>query len=190
MKLNSITVTVMAILSGVFILPHLAQSTPTRASTEKLDRLRIGVYDSRAIFMAYKASDYDENVMLKKSKEKKQAEQAGDTEKARKIDSWMTQYSIKAHSQGFCTTPVHDVLKCIKDRIPQIAKEAEVDAIVSKWEFDYLSPNAELVDVTMKLVLAYNPKPSVNVKDAIEGLQKMKPLDYEEIVNHEIEGGH
>ena len=138
--------------------------------------------------MAYKHSDYDDNFMVKKSKEKKLAEQAGDTDKVNKIDALMTQYSIRAHSQVFSTTPVHDILKCIKDRIPQIAQEAKVDVIVSKWEFDYLHPDTELIDVTMQLVRAYNPKP--NTKDTIEGLIRTKPISYEEILQHEIEGGH
>jgi len=176
------------LLCGIFVLPHLTQTTPATASTEKLGRLRIGVYDSRAIIMAYKHSDYDDNFMVKKSKEKKLAEQAGDTDKVNKIDALMTQYSIRAHSQVFSTTPVHDILKCIKDRIPQIAQEAKVDVIVSKWEFDYLHPDTELIDVTMQLVRAYNPKP--NTKDTIEGLIRTKPISYEEILQHEIEGGH
>lgn len=188
MKLKSITIMVLVILSGIFILPHLAQTTPAKAATEKLNRLRIGVYDSRAIIMAYKHSDYDDNFMVKKSKEKKQAEQAGDTEKAQKIDALMTQYSIRAHSQVFSTTPVHDLLKCIKERIPQIAKETGVDVIVSKWDFDYLTSDAELMDVTMQLVQAFKPKPGT--KEAIEGLLKTKPMTYEEIVQHEIQGGH
>jgi len=188
MKNKSIAITVLALLLGVFILPHLAQTTPAEASTEKVDRIRIGIYDSRAIIMAYKHSDHDDNFMVKKSKEKRQAEQAGDTDKAKKIDAWMTQYSIRAHSQVFSTTPVHDVLNCIKDKIPQIAKQANVDAVVSKWEFDFLTPDAELTDVTMQLVQAFNPKPGT--KEAIEGLLKTKPMSYEEILRHEIEGGH
>ena len=126
--------------------------------------------------------------MVRKSREKERAEQAGNTDRAQQIDTWMTHYSIQAHSQAFGTTPVHDLLKSIEDKIPQIASEAKVDAIFSKWEFDYLHPDAELVDVTMQLVRSYQPKPGT--EQAIKELLATKPMSFEEILQREIESKH
>lgn len=107
---------------------------------------------------------------------------------ANKIESWMSHISIKRHSQAFGTAPVHDLLRFIKMRLPQIAKEVGVDVIMSKWEFDYLSPNAEVRDVTMLLVKAYEPKPELIA--SIHELMNTQPLTPEEIVRQEVEGGH
>ncbi len=158
-KLRRIKLTICVFLFALACLPHLTEDTTAGAEIEQ--RLRIGVYDSRAIVIAYTSSAYNDHVMQKKSKQKKKAEQAGDTHEANKIEAWMTHISNKKHSQAFGTAPVHDLLHPIKMRLPQIAKEAGVDAIISKWEFDYVSPDAEVRDVTMLLVKAYEPKPEL-----------------------------
>ncbi|MBN1126795.1 MAG: hypothetical protein JXA82_17450 [Sedimentisphaerales bacterium] len=153
--------------------------------------LRIGVYDSRTVTVAFAPSEYNENVMVQKSKEKKQAEAEGDKDKAGKIDQWMTYYSIKLHGQGFATLPVHDLLECVKDKLPEVAEAAGVDAIVSKWEFDYLAADVEVVDVTEQLIRLYYPEaPSEKTMRSIRQIMKVKPMSLEDIVLHELEGGH
>ncbi len=48
--------------------------------------------------------------------------------------------------------------------------------------------NAEVSDVTMSLVKAYEPKPELIA--SINELMKTQPLTPEEIVRQELEGGH
>ena len=155
---------------------------------EKRKLLRVGVYDSRAITIAYSGSRHNDAFMVKKSREKQKAEAAGDLDKAKKIDTWMTYFKIQRHAQGFSTAPVHDLLACVKEEIPTIAREAGVDLIVSKWEFDFRSLDAEVLDVTRQLVQAYKPKKKV--LSSIEQFVRSKPVSHAEIIQHELERGH
>lgn len=185
MKRTAMVVGLLAVSVGV---SYVIFGGAKASAKEKKDLLRVGVYDSRAITIAYCHSGYNDSAMAKKSKEKHKAEQDGDLEKVEKIEKWMTHFSIKRHSQGFSTAPVHDLLKCIKKQIPKIAADAGVDVIVSKWEFDYLASDAEVVDVTKPLVKAYDPKP--RALTLIEQIKNIKPISQEEIVQLELEGGH
>jgi hypothetical protein len=150
--------------------------------------LRIGVYDSRAVTIAYCASPHNPNIMVKKSKAKHKAEQAGDLEKAEKIDRWMFYFAVKRHSQGFATAPVGDLLKPIDKKLPKIARTAGVDIIVSKWQLDYIAPDAKVVDITTQIVAAY--KPTEKTLTTIKQIKEIKPITESEIVKHELEGGH
>lgn len=185
MELRTSTLILMAVTLGVgCALTAHSQSN----KTPKKELLRVGVYDSRAIVLAYTYSAHNDNIMVKKSTEKKEAEQAGDVEKARQIDAWMNWFAIHRHAQGFGTEPVHDLLACVQKKIPQIAQEAGVDILVSKWEFDYRTSDAAVVDVTDNLARAFDPEPGVF--ETIEKFKTIAPLSYEEIVRHELEGGH
>ncbi len=64
----------------------------------------------------------------------------------------------------------------IKDQMPEIAKAADVGLIVSKWDKDTLAryKSAELVDVTMALVDAFQPNDRQR-QSAIE-IQKHEPI--------------
>lgn len=185
MELKMGTLMLMAVTLGIgCALTAQGQSN----EKPKKELLRVGVYDSRAIVLAYTYSAHNNNLMVKKSKEKKEAEQAGDMEKAQKIDAWMNWFAIHRHAQGFGTEPVHDLLACVQKKIPQIAKEAGVDILISKWEFDYMASDAAVVDVTDNLARAFDPEPGVF--ETIEKFKTIAPLSYEEIVRHELEGGH
>lgn len=180
-------VTLVSALIGLGLASGMpGQGTAAEGADKQFPR--IGVYDSRAITVAYTNSRYNDGIMVKKSTEKKKAEKAGELEKARQIDEWMTWFSIHRHSQGFGTTPVHDLLEPIQKKLPQIAREAGADVIVSKWDLDYTSPDIQIVDVTDRLVRAFEPKPEAY--STIEQIQKIEPLSMEEIVRHELEGGH
>jgi hypothetical protein len=85
-----------------------------------------------------------------------------------------------AHKQAFSTAPVDDILAHITNSLPEIRKTAGVTAIVSKWDQTQLKrhPGAVTVDVTMKLVDAFQPKERQR-KSAIE-IQKHKPIPLEQ----------
>ncbi len=154
--------------------PGLAQ-VKNSAATE-----RIGVYDSRAIAVAYAGSPVFQKEMQSVMTEHKKAKQAGDQEKAAKIDAEMRARQKKAHLQGFSTAPVDDLLATIKNALPEIQKTAGVSALVSRWDEAGLKKysGAEQVDVTMKLVDAFQPNERQR-KYALE-IQKQKPISLEE----------
>ncbi len=137
-------------------------------------RIRVGTYDSRAVAIAYAHSEFNE--VGAKIAELEKAKAAGDTGKIAELEAWGPAQQAKLHRQGFGTAPVDDILEHIKDNLPQIAKDANVIALVSKWDKKTLKryKSAELIDVTDLIVAPFNPKEK-QLK-AIEQIKKKKPI--------------
>ena len=159
---------------------YLANSIQDARAEEKKKLLRVGMYDSRGIAIAYANSAYFEKVLRGKRTALEQAKKDNDTEKIKELESWGSQSQAKAHQQGFGTAPVHEYLEVVKDKIPGVAKEAGVDVIISKWEMDYIATDADLVDVTMELAKLFEPR-----EKAYEWIEQMK--DIEPISRGELE---
>ena len=69
-----ITGLIIAVAAGLY----LCVGGVSGSSGKDKSLLRVGVYDSRAVAIAYTASPHNDNTMVEKSKAKKKAEQAGD----------------------------------------------------------------------------------------------------------------
>jgi len=139
-------------------------------------KIRVGIYDSRAIAVAYAHSDFNEKRLQAKMPEMEKAKAAGDTKKIKELDAWGHAQQHKIHRQGFGTAPVDDILENIKDNLPQIRKQANVIALVSKWDKKSLKryKSAELIDVTDLMIAPFNP--NEKVLETIEQLKKVKPI--------------
>ena len=85
--------------------------------------------------------------------------------------------------QGFGTAPVDNILERIKEKIPEIAKQAGVDVIVSKWDIVYQRPGIDLTDVTDLMVKPF--KPDEATLKLIKDIRKMDPIPLEELKGHE-----
>jgi len=157
----------------VLLLTAMIGATPRRAGGEA--KARIGTYDSRAIAIAYAASDF--NPVGAKMKEYEAARQAGDDAKVRELDAWGQKHQRQLHRQGFGRVPVADLLEHVKDRLPELAARLGVEAIV--FECTYIGPNVETVDVTLELVKLYSPSEKT-MKTARE-VMKHDPVDLDEI---------
>lgn len=70
----------------------------------------------------------------------------------------------------------------IKDRLPAVAKEANVQIIVSKWELNHQTTEVEVVDVTDKLVALFHV--SERGLQWCKDIQRQKPLPIEQISEH------
>lgn len=149
---------------------------------EKRPLLRIGVYDSRAIAIAYAHSEHFSNILKQKRAELDQAKKDGDTEKVRQIEAWGPAQQAKAHLQGFGTAPVHTCFEPVKEKLPDIATACQVDVMVSKWEFDYLASDAQVKDITDELVALYTP--NERAMKSIRQLKNWAPLPEKEILEH------
>jgi anti-sigma factor ChrR (cupin superfamily) len=148
--------------------------------------VRVGTYDSRAIAVASvdsercsKQTEWLKN--LKAEQDKAKAE--GNQKRVAELEAEGQAHLKLRHKQGFSTAPVDDILANIKDKMPDIAKAANVSAIVSKWDKETLAKykSAELVDVTMALVDALHPNERQR-KWAVE-IQKHPPITLEEAEN-------
>ncbi|HEY1221515.1 MAG: hypothetical protein ABSE42_03100 [Bryobacteraceae bacterium] len=158
-----------------------AQETAASSSGPKL---RVGVYDSRAIAVAFGRSEAWQATTGKQlaamREERDQAKAAGNEKRVAELEAQGKAYQTLLHKQGFSTAPVDDILKNIQDKMPEIAKTAGVGPIVSKWDKDALAKyqSAELVDVTMPLVNAFHPTER-QLKFAID-IQKQAPISLED----------
>jgi hypothetical protein len=141
-------------------------------------RVRIGIYDSRAIALAYWRTEnrldrYHVPLV-------EQAKAAGDERRAKELDKELWAHRKLVHRQVFSTESVDEILEHIKDRLPEIAASAGVTEIVSKWDKKRLAQyrSAELIDVTNLLVDEY--KPDAKTLAMISELPKHKPLTKEQ----------
>lgn len=142
--------------------------------------LRVGVYDSRCITAAYVHSNFSENEIQKLFDIVHKAEKDGDAEAAKSSREIAEYMQKKRHLQGFGTAPVQELLKPVGDKLPQIARDADVDIIVSKWQIDYQIKDAEFVDITDALVALYHP--NEKVLKTIESIKPIEPVSEDEIL--------
>ena len=139
-------------------------------------KTRVGIYDSRAVAIAFAHSEFNEKKLNAKMAEMQKAKAAGDTKKIKELDKWGKAQQANLHRQGFGTAAVDDILEHIKDHLPQITKDANVITLISKWNKKALKPykSAELIDVTDQIVAPFNP--NEKVLKTIEQIKKKKPI--------------
>jgi len=148
-------------------------------------RCRIGLYDSRAIAVAFAGSEHFNRWMSGLHTEYKKAKAAGNQKRVAEIEAEGSARQKKLHKQGFSTAPVDNILKQIEDCLPSIKQKANVRSLVSKWDEETLAkhPSADRVDVTMELIDALNPNARQR-KSAIE-IQKHQPIPMEQAEDNE-----
>jgi len=152
---------------------------------EKKKLLRVGVYDSRGIAIAYAHSHFNDERYQEMKAQLDAARAAGDEQKVKELKEAGNKDQAKKHLQGFGTAPVHEYLEVVKDKIPDVAKSVGVDVIVSKWETDFLAVDAEVVDVTMELARLFEPREKAY--QWIEQMKDKEPIAVEEIERLETE---
>ena len=181
------TMLILVLVVAYLAVWVFAAGSKTLEKTDQV-RLRVGVYDSRAIPMAYTYSQYNDQFMQKTSEEKKEAEAKSDTQKAEQLEAQMQRYALKRHKQVFSTTSVTDLLALVKDKLPKVAEQTGVNMIVSKWQIDYLASDAEVVDITLEMAKMFEPEKGT--LERIKELMKKEPLPEEQVERLEKEHPH
>jgi hypothetical protein len=146
---------------------------------QSIQNVKIGVYDSRAVALAYANSDlfqkYLGNIMTKYNLAK---DQKNDTlSKKYEMDGQFQQQLL--HEQTFGNGSVSNIIDKIKDKLPGVAKSTGVNIIISKWEIAYQDTSLEYVGVTPQLVKLFNP--SDKTLKWIESLLKQNPIPIDEL---------
>jgi len=173
MKTCWIMVCVVGLCAGALLAEEPAGTPPAA-------KVRVGVYDSRAIVVAFVGSPAYEATDGKKladmMAEHSKAKAEGNHKRVAELEAWGKAQQALLHKQVFSNAPVDDILKHIKDQMPMIAKAAGVSSIISKWDKAALAkyPSADLVDVTMEMVKAFHPTEE-RLKVATE-IQKHDPI--------------
>jgi len=150
---------------------------------EKRALLRVGVYDSRCVTIACVNSKYGQQDIQKMFDIVHKAEAEGDTKTAQRTRRTAEFMQSKRHLQGFGMAPVHDLLEPVKGKLAEVAAAAQVDVIVSKWEFDYLAPDAQVKDITDELVALFET--NEKAMNSIRQMKDIAPLSEKEILEHE-----
>lgn len=138
-------------------------------------KVRVGVFDSRAIAVAYYRSRNFSNIMKELHADHEKAKAAGDEKLASNYEARGRALNDLAHQQGFGTGSVDTILKKIKDQLPAIAKANNVQVMVSQWNLAYQEQDAKLVDVTDQLVKLFHPDEAT--LKVIQDLRKKAPVE-------------
>jgi hypothetical protein len=152
------------------------------------DRPRIGIYDSRAVAVAYCGTERHEAEIRRLDEALAKAKRSGDAAQIEQADRAVWEGRKRLHRQGFSTHPVDDILGRIPDEIKRIQEETKVAGLVSKWDEKKLAEykKAEKVDVTQRLVDAL--KPNDRQRRLAMDIMKAKPIpprQYEEVLKKE-----
>ena len=145
--------------------------------------IKIGTYDSRIVVLAYSRSEHFAKVM-NEMKESEAIMQSNDTvKKMETIYKIFTQQYIM-HQQVFSSGSSANILALVKDKLPEVAKDAGVFAIVSKWELTFADTNVELIDLTMPVSKLFNP--SGDFEKMVPDMQNQAPIPLEEFTVEEV----
>ena len=161
------------------MLTGLAVTGCNSASPEaiKKSELRVGIYDSRAVALAYwrtenRLDSYHDSLV--EQMEKAEAEE--NKKLVKELDTELWGHRKRLHGQVFSNAPIDDVLEKIEHELAKVAKDANAIALVSKWDKKTLKryKSSELIDVTDLIVAQFNP--DEKLLSTIEQMKDKKPI--------------
>lgn len=137
------------------------------------ETLRVGVYDSRGIAVAYGQSGEFRAKIDQMKAEYAAAKAAGDTTRANELGREGPWLQERMHMQGFGNLPVDDILDGRDEMIARVAEGADVDVIVP--HVDWTGAGVEIVDVTEALMLALGMS-EADAKEMMGELARVEPI--------------
>jgi hypothetical protein len=161
----------LALVTAVFFNVVEAKQTQELSS---VTAIRVGVYDSRAVAMSYYRSEQFNTPLSALFAKLGKAKEDGDKKTVEELESLGPALQELIHKQSFGDWPVSNIMKIISDELPEIAKQADVGVIISKWDITFQQPAAELVDVTHLLVNLFNP--SEETLKIVDEIMKTNPV--------------
>lgn len=159
------------LLTGLGLaLPQNPAPSPV-TETASVAIVRIGVFDSRGIALAYGRSARPDCLMAKVAQLKEpheQAKKADNKGRLKELEGQAVAMQDAIHKQVFSGAPIPEILALIKADLPGIAREADVAIIVG--EVLYESPGVELVDITLEMCAPFQPDAATlkMIKDLIK----------------------
>ncbi len=171
---------ITAVLAGLAAYTTVGAEQPNKKDSGA--KLRVGTFDSRAVAIAHVRSEAFARHLKKIRAEYKKAKAAGDEKRVKALEDQGSAEQELVHKQGFGILPVGNILKKIKGKIPEIAKQADVDLIISRWDLVYQRTGVEFVDVTDLMVQPFDPDKST--LKTIKEVLKRTPIPIEELKSH------
>jgi hypothetical protein len=154
-----------------------ARPATTSESPGTTAQVRIGVYDTRAIGLAYGRSDAATREIENLRAEHRKAVDAGDQARAAELEKQGASRQIRMHLQVFSNAPVDDALDSVRAELRHVAQRMNVCAIVSSMAFE--DQDVEAVDVTDEMVKLFHP--TEQTLKLIADCRKQKPLPIEQV---------
>jgi len=168
MSLFTVCCAVTALASYASVL---ADESETKPSEQKL---RVGTFDSRLVAIAYARSEMFQRRVAKLHADHKEAKAAGNEKRVKQLETAGPALQELIEKQSYSTWPVDDILQTIKGKMPEIAKQANVDVVVSKWNVVFQRKGVDLVDVTDLMVKPFNP--TEETRKILDSIRKKEPL--------------
>lgn len=144
--------------------------------THAQTKIRVGVFDSRAVAVAYYQSKFfnPQQIFGSLQTKMKAAKEKDDKKEIASIEREGTLRQAVMHEQGFGRGSINNITETVKNKIAQLAKEENLSVVVSKWELVFSGDDVVPVDVTKKIVDFFEP--SEKVKSIVEEVIKSEPV--------------
>lgn len=135
--------------------------------------LMVGTYDSDALVVAYykNSNPHFKKQMDALMAEQAKAKQAGDQEAMAKIEKKGGELQQLASQQLMGKAPIDNILEALRPALPEIARAAHVDLIVS--QILYQAPGTDSVDITALLVEQFHP--DEKTREMIRNMRVVQP---------------
>jgi hypothetical protein len=158
---------------ALMMLAAVLFSAGPLATAAQSETLRVGVYDSPGVAIAYGQSEEFRAKIDQMKAEYAAAKAAGDTARANELGKEGPWLQERMHMQGFGNLPVDDILDRRQEMMARVARAAGVDLIVSN--VDWMGEGVEIVDVTEALMLGFGMG-EADAKEMVGELAKVEPI--------------
>lgn len=112
--------------------------------------VRIGTIHKPSVVVAwYNSQTWAETVRAKRA-EQAAARGANDSARVDELEKWGRTHQELAHKQLAGDAPIDDILAALRPALPEVARKANVAAIVP--DVEYAGPGVETVDVTGQIL--------------------------------------
>ena len=125
-----VTLTSVSALVAAAGLPQAGLAQETQPTT----KARVGIYDSRAVAVAFAGSAPFNRWLDNLKAEHAKATASGDQQRVAALEAEGKARQRLLHMQGFSTAPVTNILDQIKDKLPALKQKAGVSVLLSKWD--------------------------------------------------------
>jgi len=148
-------------------------------SQQETNKVRIGIFDSRCVAVAYgRSADFMKEIDVLKNDVAK-AKESGNEELAKELEQQGPTRQVLMHQQVFSNGSINNILEKIKDKFPTLAKDNNVKMIISKWEIPFADETFEYVYITDELIKFFNPD-DATIK-IIDQIKAMEPIPIEKV---------
>ncbi len=177
---KKVLVVVVMVTSFAGVALVVVDTARAQSSGEKVRKVRIGTYNSRAVALAYGRSEFFSLPYEQWKRQIEMAKQGDDKAKIEEAENIPKRRQNLLHMQVFGNAPIHDMLKAphLKKGFEQQATKQRLDVIVRDIDIAHHAPSVELVDITDALVTWC--KPSKETLITIEHLLEHDPIPLEQ----------